>query len=234
MLEEYMEGDQTRWEEQHEDGYTIDGVPVISASNAANIIPGCGFKTPRVFHSILRGDRKSAPNDFQKQLFQYGHDHEGAAMHAYLRLFRVPLCDTAQRTYGKYIRATPDMLTIEDGQFVNVEIKCPHSQKLPEGAPLKYVVQCLLQMHLMRPFIKTRKTMLFFWTPTDCAAYEIQYNQVTAEMLFDALVDFQRDVLNDMPTKREYAALQTLLRARVMKSYFFERGREPAIVSALY
>jgi hypothetical protein len=239
-VEEYLDGnDSDKWQQEHEDGFRVDGVPVISASNAANIFPACGFKSPAKFFRVLRGEEKSAPNDYQKELFKYGHDHEGTAMSSFNRVFGVYLCDTRHRTFGKYIRATPDMIAVREHMWVNVEIKCPFSKQLPDDVPDKYLVQCMLQMHLMRPFISAiEETVLYYWTPVHTEAYNVQYNKTVAEQLFDELVEFQRAATDSSALPKtdrgNLKALLASLRTCVTARIFFPDGRAPGICTKLH
>ena len=172
----------------------------IGSSDIAAVMGKSPWDTPTdVFYD------KTADEPIQKEVtpaMQWGVDHEPEALEAYCKVSGEVIGDPVGlcvSTLFDYIRASPDGFSVSMDRLV--ELKCPHSQELPNEVPTYYNMQ--VQWIMMVTGI--RKAHLFFWAPNGHRIFDIEPDEDLMHDMMEAAKAFwfEHVVIGVKPKKAE-------------------------------
>jgi predicted phage-related endonuclease len=205
---QYWDIDQknTVWQDLHD--YTR--TPLLITGSSIPSILGYGYDSCNRMWQYFTGERKAQDDidDFQKQLFEYGHYWEPFAAKAFMKAY--PLWVGTQPGFlldkeHDWLGVSLDYICVEDRSFLNLptpskllnlEIKCRPLASIPiptciNEVPAKHVIQCQIQMHVTG----ITDTCLFFFKEGRHSEWHIQKDDNFWNAIEPTLLEFKECVL---------------------------------------
>lgn len=152
---------------------------LFSASVIPNLM-GVGYKARCHEYDLVKGLKEDKDISFLPHI-KFGKDNEPKAKEHFSKAFPFLMCITPGIIYHAnhpYIAATSDLIAVSknDGQLMNVEIKCKFNGQLPE-TPEDIPARVLIQANVQMEVSGIGFTTLWFWTPEKQTGYLMPYSR---------------------------------------------------------